>query len=441
MNSRYDIFPYAFIFVFIIAIAIGLGSFAGNITGNSVIVSEDAAGDCLGIPTSCSTPPIAEEESLCIIQSGCNWISGAMVCNGTAIGCNVYTNETMCGFQSGCNWTIQNICGDGIIDTELEECDDGNIVTGDGCSNLCEIEPPIECFGTSTTCNSLTEELDCNNQLGCEWSISGAAPPISGMPISSECLGNAIQCSTIDIQNDCNNQLGCSLVDVNTVCGNSVVESGEECDDGNILSGDGCSNLCKIELVTNCSSNSSGCVDLNVTYFNSCGDMDPFIYRYTCNATLDACELNAPVNCLSNKTCIEGQCVYSGFSSNLSSNESNNNSFYDLIQGEGNSFRKINAGESCKSSECELGGKCYLTGYRTKERRYCGTDNSWATQKQTTSCLNAFECKSYLCESNTCVQRGFGERASARLSCILGDGTCKGTGGYFSRLLGNEKVL
>jgi cysteine-rich repeat protein len=38
------------------------------------------------------------------------------------------------------------ICGDGILVTELDEkCDDGNTLSGDGCSELCAIEDGYEC--------------------------------------------------------------------------------------------------------------------------------------------------------------------------------------------------------------------------------------------------------------------------------------------------------
>jgi cysteine-rich repeat protein len=38
------------------------------------------------------------------------------------------------------------ICGDGILITELKEkCDDGNIISGDGCSEICEIEDGYQC--------------------------------------------------------------------------------------------------------------------------------------------------------------------------------------------------------------------------------------------------------------------------------------------------------
>src|SRR5690554_1562249 len=50
------------------------------------------------------------------------------------------------------------VCGDGVIEG-AEVCDDGNTTSGDGCSDICEIEPPTESitnnesqsFGSSTT--------------------------------------------------------------------------------------------------------------------------------------------------------------------------------------------------------------------------------------------------------------------------------------------------
>jgi cysteine-rich repeat protein len=42
------------------------------------------------------------------------------------------------------NWEppfTRAVCGDGILDEEFgEECDDGNVVIGDGCSRKCKIE-------------------------------------------------------------------------------------------------------------------------------------------------------------------------------------------------------------------------------------------------------------------------------------------------------------
>lgn len=36
-------------------------------------------------------------------------------------------------------------CGDGILDIEVESCDDGNVADGDGCDQYCHLEIPRGC--------------------------------------------------------------------------------------------------------------------------------------------------------------------------------------------------------------------------------------------------------------------------------------------------------
>ncbi len=95
------------------------------------------------------------------------------------------------------------VCGDGAIDSP-EQCDDGNLSNGDGCSNVCKIE----------VCGNGT--VDAGEQCDDGNTVSGD---------------------------------GCGQSCWIEFCGDSVVSpgSGEECDDGNGISGDGCSSLCKNE--------------------------------------------------------------------------------------------------------------------------------------------------------------------------------------------------
>jgi len=46
------------------------------------------------------------------------------------------------------------ICGDGFI-LSPEQCDDGNIYPGDGCSSLCTVELDFICTGQPSICTSL----------------------------------------------------------------------------------------------------------------------------------------------------------------------------------------------------------------------------------------------------------------------------------------------
>jgi len=53
---------------------------------------------------------------------------------------------------------IKRSCGDGILHPTLEQCDDGNVWNGDGCSDTCQLEDGFLCEARVTTAN-ITESL------------------------------------------------------------------------------------------------------------------------------------------------------------------------------------------------------------------------------------------------------------------------------------------
>ncbi|MFC1599863.1 DUF4215 domain-containing protein [Patescibacteria group bacterium] len=118
--------------------------------------------------------------------------SGCTNCgNGTADasedcdGADLNNNEcTDLGFDSGtlaCNVSctfdtgscVLNSCGNSLIDNG-ETCDDGNNMSSDGCSNVCQTEPGYECSGTPSVCTLICgnntvdtgEECDGDNLNG-----------------------------------------------------------------------------------------------------------------------------------------------------------------------------------------------------------------------------------------------------------------------------------
>ena len=93
-----------------------------------------------------------------------------------------------------------------------EDCDDGNLITADGCSDLCTVDSGFECTGGSPT-SADSCGVDC---------------------------GDAIKVSHI-----------------------------EECEDGNDVSGDGCSSTCTIEHGFSCYGGSLTQAD---TCSTICGD-------------------------------------------------------------------------------------------------------------------------------------------------------------------------
>jgi|GEM_PF-1851224 len=113
------------------------------------------------------------------------------------------------------------LCGDGLT-ANTEQCDDGNQVPGDGCSDTCTVESGWTCTGT--------------NPSGCM-----------------------------------------------RLCGNGVLDPDEECDDANLTDGDSCSSLCKRTFISPAvylDERSVGTGTINV----SPGQTDVPLLRFTLNA-------------------------------------------------------------------------------------------------------------------------------------------------------------
>ncbi len=172
----------------------------------------------------------------------------------------------------GCGDDDATTCGDGVLDPS-EQCDDGNRVSGDGCSADClseafcgnsVVEIGEECDDGNDRggdgCNSVCQlEVGCGNgrlDYGEECDDDNL---VSGDGCSETCMdedgvarcGNGI----LEAGEGCDdggseNGDGCSAdCQVESGCGDGVVGAGEECDDGNTVSGDGCSFLCRQEFV------------------------------------------------------------------------------------------------------------------------------------------------------------------------------------------------
>jgi cysteine-rich repeat protein len=122
---------------------------------------------------------------------------------------------------------ITQPCGDGVLNANSlsrtsEECDDGNRVSGDGCSASCLPEPGFVCTGA--TCTRL-----CGNGAldGAEQCDDANALDGDGCTLSCEvepgflCRGLPGACSV-------------------RTCGDGRVQRSETCDDQNLTTGDGC---------------------------------------------------------------------------------------------------------------------------------------------------------------------------------------------------------
>jgi cysteine-rich repeat protein len=174
-------------------------------------------------------------------QSNSNNVSAEFYCHDDVLNYDNfdYVNNPQLGSTYYCvafNTLANNspVCGNESIEAG-EQCDDGNTVSGDGCSATCQLEqnPPEPICGNQAVESG--EQCDDGNT-------------VSGDGCSATC------------------QLEQNPPE--PICGNQAVESGEQCDDGNIVDGDGCSATCQTENIvcTSCGP-SFVCGDGNVSFF------------------------------------------------------------------------------------------------------------------------------------------------------------------------------
>lgn len=131
------------------------------------------------------------------------------------------------------------LCGNGRLDG-IEECDDGNRVSGDGCDGICH----VEFCGDAVLQPALGEECDDGNAVpgdGCDGTCAFEFVCGDGIVDPNEQCDDGLLNS--DTEPDAC-RTDCRL----PRCGDSVVDSGEACDDGNNANEDGCSFSCVIEF-------------------------------------------------------------------------------------------------------------------------------------------------------------------------------------------------
>ncbi len=136
------------------------------------------------------------------------------------------------------------IMGDGRLEPG-EQCDDGNTVSGDGCSANGTIEAGYLCHVPGRPCSLASL---CGNDV----------------------VDSGEACDSRDPGADCT--ATCALAR----CGDGVFDNRahpsyaqEICDDGNRFDGDGCNHLCEVEPGFACAGSPSRCVRAGVTVFNT----------------------------------------------------------------------------------------------------------------------------------------------------------------------------
>ncbi|MCC7111622.1 MAG: DUF4215 domain-containing protein [Deltaproteobacteria bacterium] len=269
-----------------------------------------------GCPTNQSPDP-ADVTRCRATVCGDGWAGSGEACDDGDTtdegGCSADCSNIMPGWlcsdaAEGCQ---RERCGDGAR-TPSERCDDGNSRNGDGCSPACVDEPGFICYEGSTcyptNCGDLYVEMDYVTRTGescddgnrvsgagcsplCEAEPGYYCDPWGGGCFATDCGDGIIQGDiyyglgeTCDDQNDvagdgcdgCVAEPGyicwngpCHQVD----CGDGVIDADgvlgmEQCDDGNQTDNDGCDERCQLEPGFDCYSRPPGepCVEI------VCGD-------------------------------------------------------------------------------------------------------------------------------------------------------------------------
>lgn len=163
-------------------------------------------------------------------------------------------------------------CSNGRLDRG-EECDDGNRVSGDGCSAICTIEDLFDCVRL----NSVTPDVctyTCGN--GIYEPDFGEGCDDGNLGFFDGCLPNCV----IEGGWGCRgtaNAFGGSFCWILPACGNGLREwniplNAEECDDGNREDGDGCDSFCRVEPGHTCINSTLGGFDDCCADLVLCGD-------------------------------------------------------------------------------------------------------------------------------------------------------------------------
>ncbi|OGI13255.1 MAG: hypothetical protein A3I68_02385 [Candidatus Melainabacteria bacterium RIFCSPLOWO2_02_FULL_35_15] len=170
------------------------------------------------------------------------------------------------------------VCGDGIIITPDEGCDDVNTVSGDGCSETCQVETsapvcPNGIVESDEQCddNNNTEEDGCSSLCISEVCGDGTLQSslgeecddgntVNGDTCTSLCITDTDGDGAGDVVDNCQGVSNPDQADTDgdslgdacdtplvSECGNNQLEQPEECDDGNLTDGDGCSSACQWE--------------------------------------------------------------------------------------------------------------------------------------------------------------------------------------------------
>ncbi|MCC6873077.1 MAG: putative metal-binding motif-containing protein [Sandaracinaceae bacterium] len=194
--------------------------------------------------------------------------------DGSTGECAGAADGTACGEGRVCadEVCVASECGDGVLDTRTEQCDDGNTTAFDGCEATCNF--------TCTMGSQCADGNPCNGDETCDETTHACSAGTE--------LADATPCVTTEVPDGvCGG--GICLV---TGCGNGVLETGEDCDDGNDEPADGCTSDCLFTCVTD-----EQCADATV-----CNGTE------TCDLPTHTCRAGTALVCDDMNDCTNDSC-------------------------------------------------------------------------------------------------------------------------------------
>eukprot|EP01090_Pellita_catalonica_P020409 TRINITY_DN728_c0_g1_i3.p1 TRINITY_DN728_c0_g1~~TRINITY_DN728_c0_g1_i3.p1 ORF type:complete len:396 (-),score=71.64 TRINITY_DN728_c0_g1_i3:80-1267(-) len=156
---------------------------------------------------------------------------------------------------------MRAICGDGIVGPD-EQCDDGGIIPGDGCSASCQneecgngiVDPKEECDDGNDNnhdqCTNTCKLARCGDAIvgPGEECDDGNGDNIDAC--TNQCKKAVCGDHIVSLDEECddgnrNDHDACTNECMHATCGDGIVGPGEQCDDGNDNNNDACTNACK----------------------------------------------------------------------------------------------------------------------------------------------------------------------------------------------------
>lgn len=295
-----------------------------------------------------------------------------------------------CTFEAGWSCKAQGcteICGDGlIVGNEAQKsgyCDDGNTSAGDGCSPTCGIE-------AGWTCNAQGCKEICGDGL-----TVGLEAKAGGCDDKNTIANDGCTNCAVDPSYNCS---GAPSACAKT-CGDGMLQGTEACDDGNTMAGDGCF-ACAIEAGYTCdvTKHPTTCTDINectAAGGSPCGSNSTCantVGSYTCTCA-SGFQSSDGKNCMDINECTGTPCGTNSTCTNTSGS-------YTCACKSGYASAD---GKNCADvNECTSGAPCGTNSTCTNTAgSYTCACNSGFTSSDGKNCADVNECTSSPCGTNS----------------------------------------